>query len=120
MRRTVGRPKDFEPSALYGSYTPLVTPFRAGRVDYDAYESLVRRQVDGGSQGLVVAGTTGEPTMLTLEERREVLQIAVRAVHGSLTVVAATGSSSHAEAAALTESAEDDGAAAVLVVTRIL
>jgi 4-hydroxy-tetrahydrodipicolinate synthase len=102
---------------LRGSFPPLVTPFRNGQVDYEAFKRLVQRQVQAGSDGIVVAGTTGEPTMLTLDERRELLRTAVRTANGALTVVAATGSHSHAEAALLTESAAADGAEAVLIVT---
>lgn len=110
-------PAKISADALRGSFTPLVTPFRDGQVDYRAFERLVRRQVEAGSHGIVVAGTTGEPTMLTLDERRELLRTAVRAANEELTVVAATGSHSYAEACALTESAGEDGAAAVLIVT---
>jgi 4-hydroxy-tetrahydrodipicolinate synthase len=86
-------------------------------VDYRAFERLVRRQVEAGSSGIVVAGTTGEPTMLTVDERRELLRAAARVANGKLTVVAATGSHSYADAATLTENAAADGAQAVLIVT---
>jgi len=57
-----------DPKALKGSFPPLVTPFKAdGSVDYDTYASLVDFQAKGGSHGIVVAGTTGEPSTLTLD-----------------------------------------------------
>ena len=56
---------------LRGSYPPLVTPFRDGAVDYDAFAALVEYQVREGSHGIVVTGTSGEPSTLTLDERSE-------------------------------------------------
>src|SRR5204863_6255066 len=92
--------------ALRGSYPPIVTPFREGRVDLDALASLVERQVQHGSQGIVVAGTTGEPSSLTVDERNDLLRVAVRTAARRITVVAATGSQSLAETIELTTAAE--------------
>jgi 4-hydroxy-tetrahydrodipicolinate synthase len=102
---------------LRGSFPPLVTPFRAGKVDYDKFGELAERQVQLGSHGIVVAGTTGEPSSLSLAERTELLKVAISAVAGRIQVVAATGSQSYAETLQLTEEAENAGADAVLVVT---
>src|SRR5438093_5063766 len=100
-----------------GSYPPLITPFRKGLVDYDAFSRLVERQIREGSDGIVVAGTTGEPSSLTISERKELLQTAVKAANGRIPVVAATGSQSLEDTAELTQHAERAGADAVLVVT---
>src|SRR5579859_7608246 len=102
---------------LRGSFPPLVTPFRDGRVDYDKFAELAERQVSEGSQGIVVAGTTGEPSSLSIQERTQLLKVAISAVGGRIQVVAATGSQSFAETAELTQQAEQAGADAVLVVT---
>ncbi|HYR84619.1 MAG TPA: 4-hydroxy-tetrahydrodipicolinate synthase [Terriglobia bacterium] len=102
---------------LRGSYPPLITPFRDGRVDLSAFGELVDRQAREGSHGVVVAGTTGEPSSLTLQERKDLLQTALQAAAGRLPVVAATGSQSYVETAELTCHAEQAGADAVLVVT---
>jgi len=102
---------------LIGSYPPLVTPFIDGAVDYDGYASLVEYQVGSGSHGIVVCGTTGEPSTLAVAERQRLLEVAVDAAGGRIPVVAATGSQSHAETVVLTEHATRAGAAAVLVVT---
>ncbi|PYR62111.1 MAG: 4-hydroxy-tetrahydrodipicolinate synthase, partial [Acidobacteria bacterium] len=67
-------------TALRGSYPPLVTPFRDGRVDLETFASLVDRQVRLGSHGIVVCGTTGEPSSLTLSERADLVRVAVEAV----------------------------------------
>jgi 4-hydroxy-tetrahydrodipicolinate synthase len=102
---------------LKGSYPPLVTPFRDGEVDYDTYAKLVERQVAEGSHGIVVTGTTGEPSTLAIEERLRLLEVAARTARGRIPVVAATGSQSHADSIVLTEAAKKAGADAVLIVT---
>ncbi len=108
---------DLPATALRGSYTPLVTPFKDGAVDYETYALLLERQIDGGSHGVVVTGTTGEPSLLTTAERIELLQTAVVAARGRIAVVAATGSQSLAETLVLSTEAEKAGADALLVVT---
>ena len=105
-------------AALRGSFVPLVTPFDEDlKVDYETYARLVDRQVAGGSHGVVVTGTSGEPSSLTVSERAELIRVAVQASAGRLPVVAATGSQSLAETVELTRQAEAAGADAVLVVT---
>jgi 4-hydroxy-tetrahydrodipicolinate synthase len=105
------------PGFLRGSYPPLVTPFRDGQVDYDAFARLCERQIAGGSHGIVVAGTTAEPSTLTIDERARLLDVAVEAVRGRLPIVAATGGQSHAETLELSARAERSGADALLIVT---
>jgi 4-hydroxy-tetrahydrodipicolinate synthase len=102
---------------LRGSYPPLVTPFRDGKVDFEAFVSLVDRQVKGGSHGIVVGGTSGEPSSLTVDERCELVKAAVQTVAQRIPVVAGTGSQSLAETIEITTKAEKFGADAVLVVT---
>jgi 4-hydroxy-tetrahydrodipicolinate synthase len=104
-------------SFLKGSYPPLVTPFRDGAVDYETYARLVERQIAEGSHGLVVNGTTGEPSTLSVDERIKLVELAVRTAKGRIPVVAATGSQSHADSIVLTEAAKGAGADAVLIVT---
>lgn len=105
------------PSFLRGSYTPVVTPFRNGALDLDTFAALVERQVSQGSDGVLVTGTTGEPSSLTVDERVELVKVAVATVARRVPVVAATGSQSYAETLTLTIEAERAGADAVLVVT---
>jgi 4-hydroxy-tetrahydrodipicolinate synthase len=105
-----------DPDFLRGSIVPLVTPFIDGAVDYDAFERSVERQVNEGSHGVVVTGTTGEPTSLTVAERTELTRRAVATAAGRIPVVAATGSANHAETLELTRAGERAGADAVLVV----
>ena len=104
-------------SSLRGSFPPLVTPFRDGKVDFNKFAELAERQVQRGSDGIVVTGTTGEPSSLSMEERIELLKVAVSTVGGRIQVIAATGSASYAETLRLTTEAEAAGADAALVVT---
>jgi 4-hydroxy-tetrahydrodipicolinate synthase len=98
--------------------TAIVTPFRAdGSVDYEAFRALADHLVENGSDGLVVAGTTGESPTLTDGERDELLRTAIAAVGDRATVVAGTGTNSTAHSVHLTEAAHEAGADAMLVVT---
>ncbi|PPR09115.1 MAG: 4-hydroxy-tetrahydrodipicolinate synthase [Alphaproteobacteria bacterium MarineAlpha11_Bin1] len=106
-------PKNF----LCGSIPPLITPFRNGEVDLKAYAGLVEFQVKNGSHGILVNGTTSEPASLTIEERNRIVDVAIKAAAGRLTIVAATGSQNLQETLALTEHAEKAGADALLIVT---
>jgi 4-hydroxy-tetrahydrodipicolinate synthase len=102
---------------LRGSIPPLVTPFRKGAVDYDAYARLVAFQIDSGSHGVLVNGTTAEPSSLTIEERNRLVSVAIDVVKGRAPVVAATGSQNLIETKALTDHAARAGADALLIVT---
>jgi 4-hydroxy-tetrahydrodipicolinate synthase len=102
---------------LRGSIPPLVTPFRNGEVDYDAYARLVAMQIEKGSHGILVNGTTSEPAVLTIEERNKLVDVAMGVTTKRVPIVAATGSQSLAETQKLTEHAAKAGADALLIVT---
>ena len=104
-------------SRIKGSFPPLVTPLRAGDVDLDAYERLVDFQIENGSHGILVNGTTAEPSTLTLAERNQLVDVAMKAARGRVPVIAATGSQSLAETEILTDHAVAAGADALLIVT---
>jgi 4-hydroxy-tetrahydrodipicolinate synthase len=98
--------------------TAVVTPFDAdGRVDVDRFRRLCEHLVQNGSDGVVVAGTTGESPTLTDDERLELVAAAVDSVGSRATVVAGTGTYSTAHSVHLTEHAHELGADAFLVVT---
>jgi len=105
--------KDF----LIGSIPPIITPFRNGMVDHDAFARLVEFQIANGTQGILVNGTTSEPSSLTVAERNRQVDVAIEAAKGRVPVVAATGSQSLAETLALTQHAVKAGADALLIVT---
>jgi 4-hydroxy-tetrahydrodipicolinate synthase len=106
-----------ELAALRGSIPPLITPFKRGEVDYDKYAELVNFQIEQGSHGILVNGTTAEPSTLTTEERNRLVTLAIETAAGRVPVVAATGSQSLAESRFLTEHALAEGADALLIVT---
>ncbi|MFQ5945646.1 MAG: 4-hydroxy-tetrahydrodipicolinate synthase, partial [Anaerolineae bacterium] len=101
---------------LRGSIVPLVTPFRDGHIDESALAALIEWQIQSGSHGISVTGTTGEPSALTIAERERIVQIAVEICAGRVPVVAGTGSDNHSATLQLSRSAQEAGADALLVV----
>ena len=104
-------------TALHGSIPPLITPFKNGAVDFESYATLLDYHVAEGSHGVLINGTTAEPSTLTIAERNQLVTLAVDKIAGRIPVVAATGSQSLAESRALTEHAVNAGADALLIVT---
>ena len=101
---------------LAGSMVALVTPFSDGKVDWDAFGRLIDFQIDGGTQGLVPCGTTGESPTLSHAEHDQVIEFTVEQAAGRVPVIAGTGSNSTAEALRLTTHAKEAGADACLIV----
>jgi 4-hydroxy-tetrahydrodipicolinate synthase len=102
---------------LRGSMTALVTPFRNGEVDEDAFRAHVDWQIEEGTHGLVPVGTTGESPTLSHREHERVVEVCVDQAKGRVPVVAGAGSNSTAEAVVFAKHAEKVGADALLVVT---
>lgn len=102
---------------LRGSMTALVTPFRDGELDEDAFRELVDWQIESGTEGLVPVGTTGESPTLTHAEHQRVVEMCVAEARGRVPVIAGAGSNSTREAVSLARHAEKAGADALLVVT---
>jgi 4-hydroxy-tetrahydrodipicolinate synthase len=100
-----------------GVFPALITPFRDGEVDEDAFIRLVERQIAGGVHGLVPVGTTGESATLSHDEHRRVVELCVRTARGRVPVIAGAGSNSTKEAIELVRHAKAVGADAALVVT---
>lgn len=101
---------------LEGSMVALATPFKNGEVDWDAFAKLIDYQLEGGTQGLIPCGTTGESPTLSYEEHDKVIEFTVKRTAGRVPVIAGTGSNSTAEALALTKHAKGAGADACLIV----
>ncbi len=97
--------------------TALVTPFKGGAVDFDAYRVLVKRQLDGGTSVIIAAGTTGEASTLTVEEQVEVIQTCTEVVDGKIPVLAGVGSNDTPTSLALAEAAAQAGANGLLAAT---
>jgi len=100
-----------------GSIPALITPFKDGAFDEDAFRSLIDWHVEQGTNGLVPCGTTGESPTLDHAEHRRVVEVCIDAAAGRIPVIAGTGSNSTAEAIDLTRHAKQAGADAALVVT---
>jgi 4-hydroxy-tetrahydrodipicolinate synthase len=98
--------------------TAIVTPFKAdGTIDFERFRELAEHLVESGSDGFVVAGTTGESPTLTDDERLELFRVAVDTLEGRATIVAGTGTYSTAHSVHLTREAHEIGVDGFLVVT---
>ena len=104
-------------SKIKGSIPPIISPFINDTLDYDAFAGLVEFQINKGSHGILVNGTTAEPSTLTVEERNKTVDTAIATSNGRLPVIAATGSQSLAESKILTRHAAEVGVDALLIVT---
>ena len=100
-----------------GAYTALVTPFRNGGVDEDAYRALIEWQIEQGIDGLVPCGTTGESAAMSHAEHEEVIRICVDQAKGRVPVLAGAGSNYTKEAISLTKFAKNVGADGALHIT---
>ncbi len=100
-----------------GSIPALITPFRDGAVDEEAFQAFVEWQIEEGSHGLVPCGTTGESPTLSHDEHKRVVELCIEAAAGRVPVIAGAGSNCTAEAVELSQHAEQAGADAVLIVT---
>ena len=103
---------------ITGSLCAIATPFdAAGALDLPAFGRLIDHQLDGGTQGIVVAGSTGEAHMLDEHEYERLLAFAVERIAHRVPVIAGTGEAATSKAIALTKRAQALGADAALVVT---
>jgi 4-hydroxy-tetrahydrodipicolinate synthase len=99
-----------------GSYCALVTPFDSeGRFDEDSYRELIRRQIAGGTAGLVPCGSTGEAATLLHEEFRRAIEVACAESRGDVPVVAGVGTNATWKAVETAREAESLGADALLL-----
>jgi 4-hydroxy-tetrahydrodipicolinate synthase len=99
-----------------GAHTALVTPFRDGQFDTQAFRQLIEEQIAGGISGIIPVGTTGESPTLDHEEHLKVIEVAIQTANKRCLVIAGTGSNSTSEAISLTQAAEKAGADAALLV----
>lgn len=101
-----------------GAGVAIVTPMNAdGSVNYEAMGQLIEQQVQGGTDAIIVCGTTGESSTLTDEEHRRVIQFTVAQVNHRIPVVAGTGSNDTAYCLELSQEAEKMGVDGLLLVT---
>jgi len=100
-----------------GSYTALITPFKGGALDEDAFRRIINWQISEGTHGLVPVGTTGESPTLSHDEHKRVVELCVETARGRVPVIAGAGSNSTAEAVDFARHARKAGADGILVVT---
>lgn len=100
-----------------GSITALITPFRDGELDEEAFTRLVDWQINEGTNGLVPVGTTGESPTLSHDEHLRMVKLSVEAAKGRVPIIAGAGSNSTAEAVDFTKTAEKSGANGILTVS---
>ncbi|EFL49370.1 dihydrodipicolinate synthase [Solidesulfovibrio fructosivorans JJ]] len=100
-----------------GAITALVTPFRNGEVDEEAFRAFIEWQIEQGIHGLVPCGTTGESATLSHEEHKRVVRICVDQVKGRVPVLAGAGSNNTREAIEITKDAKDAKADGALLIT---
>lgn len=99
-----------------GSWVALATPFtEAGKVDFAGFERLIDFQIENGTQGLLIMGSTGEPTLLTPDERREILDRVCAYAKGKIPVFAGTTCGSTQETIELSRYAEQARANGLLL-----
>jgi 4-hydroxy-tetrahydrodipicolinate synthase len=107
-----------DPAQIRGSIAPLVTPFtNTGDVDHDGLRRLVRWQLEAGTHGISLGGSTGEPSAQSIAERAEAIRTVAGEIGDRVPFLPGTGSAKLAETLELTAAARDAGADAVLVIT---
>ena len=102
---------------LRGAFTALVTPFKNGGIDEEAYREFIEWQITEGINGVVPCGTTGESATLSHEEHECVIRICIEQVKGRVPVIAGAGSNNTKEAIGLAAFAKKAGADAILLIT---
>lgn len=101
-----------------GAGVALVTPFHAdGTVNYEKLEEIIEEQIAGGTDSIIICGTTGESSTMTHEEHLDVIRYCCKVVNGRIPVVAGTGSNCTREAIDMSKEAEAAGADGLLLVT---
>lgn len=104
-------------SIFTGAGVALCTPFTQDGVNFDAFGKLIDFQIDGGTDALIVNGTTGEPSTMSEEEKRAALSFALERTAGRIPVIAGTGGNDTKKVIAASIEAQKMGADALLIVT---
>ena len=106
-----------KPTVFTGTATALLTPFSEGEIDYESLENMIEVQIEGGVSAILVAGTTGESSTLTVKEHYELVRFSKKCIHGRLPLLAGCGSNSTSHAIELVHAVCEGGADALLAVT---
>lgn len=100
-----------------GMTVAMVTPFKGGALDLEGTARLIDFMIEGGVEGLVVSGSTGEAATCSVEERRTLWRFTKERVRGRVPLIAGSGSNSTADSIVLTGMAEELGMDGALIVT---
>lgn len=100
-----------------GSGVALITPFTETGVDYDKLKEILEWHVKEGTDSIIICGTTGEATTMTLDEKKEVIKFTVDTINERIPVIAGTGSNNTKASIEMSKYAESVGVSAVLVIT---
>lgn len=104
-------------SLFIGAGTALITPFSGGEIDYVTLERFINWQIEESLDAIIISGTTGESPTLSREEKKSLLDFALKTVKGRVPVIAGTGTNSTSDSILLSKDAEALGADGLLVVT---
>ena len=100
-----------------GCATALVTPFTNDGINFEELRKLIEFQILEGIDGLVICGTTGESSTMSLVEKKSVIDFSVKVANGRVPIIAGTGGNNTADAVAMSKYAESVGADGLLLVT---
>ncbi len=100
-----------------GCGTAIVTPFNKDGVDFNEFKKLIEFQIENKADSIIVCGTTGESSTMTLEERKQTIEFAVKTVNGRIPVIAGTGGNCTSQVIEFTKWAESIGVDGALIVT---
>lgn len=100
-----------------GCGTAIVTPFNKNGVDFEEFKKLIEFQIKNKADSIIVCGTTGEASTMTLDERKETIEFAVKTVNGRIPVIAGTGGNCTSQVIEFTKWAESIGVDGALIVT---
>ena len=100
-----------------GSGVAIITPFDGDKTNYEAFGEIIEQQINGGTDAIIVCGTTGEAATMPDEEHLGAIKFTVEKVGGRVPVIAGTGSNDTSHAVYLSKKAEELGADGILSVT---
>lgn len=104
-------------SLFKGSAVAIITPFNENGINFEVFADLIERQIAGGTDAIVVCGTTGEPSTMTNAEKLSTIKFCIKQVNGRVPVIAGTGANCTESCIQMSIEAEKLGADALLVVT---
>ncbi len=100
---------------FFGSIVAVVTPFKQGKIDFEAFVKILENLIQSGSHAIVVGGSTGEGSLLSFEERKELLALAIYTASGRVPIISGCSTMSTSESINIVDQAEILGCSAALV-----